>query len=196
MNKNLKYCLLPLILLIILIILLYTDNLLTFDMYVASLIYRSPFLTSFFKIITWFGSTWGIISISLILIFIIRPFKKLLWLYTTIISSTIINNVLKIIICRPRPDLNFLVKETTYSFPSGHAMATLTFYGSLIYLIWQSNLSKGKKVCLTSFLGLLIMLIGYSRIYLNVHHLTDIFAGFLCSIIIINLAIYVDKKLN
>ena len=90
MNKNLKYCLLPLILLIILIILLYTDNLLTFDMYVASLIYRSPFLTSFFKIITWFGSTWGIISISLILIFIIRPFKKLLWLYTTIISSTII----------------------------------------------------------------------------------------------------------
>lgn len=197
MNKNLISCFIYASLLIILITLILTGIITPLDSYIASSIYHNSLLTTIFKSITFFGSTLGILSISLILLFIMKSHRQLLFVYLTIIISTIINNLVKIIIARPRPILEHLVTETTYSFPSGHAMATLTFYGSLIYLIWLSNLSKKKKwLCILS-LSLLIILIGFSRIYLNVHHFSDIIGGYLFSLIILNLAILIFKrKLN
>lgn len=196
MNKNIKYCLISLVLLLILIALLLTGYISKIDSYFATLIYHQYVLTSIFKIVTFFGSFIGIVLICIFLIFIIKDLKKLIWLYTTIISSTLINNIVKIIIARPRPLLEHLVEETTYSFPSGHAMATLTFYGAIIFLIWQSNISKKLKRIFTFLLMVLIILIGFSRIYLNVHHLSDILGGYLFSIIIINLAIYFYQKIK
>lgn len=194
MNKNIINCLISLVLITILITLILTDIITPLDYFIASKIPHTNYLTTIFKFITFFGSTLGIISICLLLLFFVKSRQKLFFIYSTILVSTLINNIVKIIIARPRPILEHLVEETTYSFPSGHAMATLTFYGSLIYLIIHSSLSTKKKFIITTLLSLLIILIGFSRIYLNVHHFSDIIGGYLFSIVILNISILIQNK--
>ena len=106
--------------------------------------------------------------------------------------STSINNILKLVFARPRPMLMPFVTEKSYSFPSGHAMASMTFYGYLIYMLWNSKLEKKWKIIGSIFLGLLIVTIGYSRIYLNVHYISDVLAGYMISIIV--LYVYIKFK--
>jgi len=84
--------------------------------------------------------------------------------------------------------------ESTFSFPSGHSMAAMTFYGFLIYMIYKSNMSKTFKILLISLLSILILSIGVSRIYIGVHYFSDVITGFLCSIIIIYLYLKITKK--
>ena len=73
------------------------------------------------------------------------------------------------------------ITENGYSFPSGHAMAALGFYGFIIYLLWHMNLRKKVKIIFSVLLSILIILIGMSRIYLGVHYASDVFAGYLVS---------------
>ena len=112
------------------------------------------------------------------------------------VNSSIINKILKAIFVRPRPNVLRLIKQGGYSFPSGHAMASMTFYGFLIYLIIKSNINKNIKILLTSLLTILILLIGISRIYLGVHYASDILAGYLVSIIYLILFTSVINKLD
>ena len=185
-------------LLILLIVLLKMDKVYNFDNYVYNLI--SPFicygLTCFFKFITNFA------SFSYIIIFIILSFIliKNKWIGIVIainsVNSSIINKILKAIFVRPRPNVLRLIKQGGYSFPSGHAMASMTFYGFLIYLIIKSNINKNIKILLISLLTILILLIGISRIYLGVHYASDILAGYLVSIIYLILFTSVINKLD
>ena len=84
---------------------------------------------------------------------------------------------LKLIIGRIRPE-NILVIETNSSFPSGHATMSLIFFGLLIYLFKDSIKNKTLKYILIAISILLILLIGFSRIYLGAHWFTDITAGY------------------
>lgn len=185
-------------LLILLIVLLKMDKVYNFDNYVYNLI--SPFicygLTCFFKFITNFAS-FSYIIIFIILLFI---FVKNKWIGIMIainsVNSSIINKILKAIFVRPRPNVLRLIKQGGYSFPSGHAMASMTFYGFLIYLIIKSNINKNIKILLISLLTILILLIGISRIYLGVHYASDILAGYLVSIIYLILFTSVINKLD
>ncbi len=185
-------------LLILLIVLLKMDKVYNFDNYVYNLI--SPFicygLTCFFKFITNFAS-FSYIIIFIILLFI---FIKNKWIGIMIainsVNSSIINKILKAIFVRPRPNVLRLIKQGGYSFPSGHAMASMTFYGFLIYLIIKSNINKNIKILLISLLTILILLIGISRIYLGVHYASDILAGYLVSIIYLILFTSVINKLD
>jgi len=90
--------------------------------------------------------------------------------------------MLKFIFVRPRPFEWMLIEETGYSFPSGHAMVSMAFYGMLVYLIWQTKISLNKKKIWTIVLSVLILLIGISRIYLGVHYVSDIIGGFTLSL--------------
>lgn len=72
--------------------------------------------------------------------------------------------------------------QVGYSFPSGHSMVSMAFYGFLIYLIYNNIKNKYIKWILISSLSILIILIGISRIYLGVHYTSDVLAGFLLSI--------------
>ena len=108
-----------------------------------------------------------------------------------------INQVLKHIFLRARPVGIKLITESGFSFPSGHSMVGVAFYGYLIYLIIYSNLDKWKKTLFSSLLVLLILLIGISRIYLGVHFASDVIGGFALSlaylIVFINF-IYIKKE--
>ena len=82
--------------------------------------------------------------------------------------------MLKLIIQRPRPDEYRIIDASGYSFPSGHSMISMAFYGFIIYLICKYVNNKILKYFLIGLLGSLIILIGVSRVYLGVHYVSDV----------------------
>ena len=157
--------------------------------------FSSEVTTSIMKIFTFFGSTIFIVILSIILfiIFIILKQKdKAFKTAGAIIISTIINNIIKIIIRRPRPEY-ITVVEKTFSYPSGHTMASTTLYGILLYLLLKSNLKKTYKIGFGIILGNLPLLVGISRIYLGAHFFSDVFGGYLLSGLILTIVYYIDE---
>ena len=108
--------------------------------------------------------------------------KKGLFSILILVIVTLLNQLLKRIIQRPRPEGYRLITENGYSFPSGHSMASMAFYGFIIYLIWKLVKNKKIKYLETGILGIFIFLIGFSRIYLGVHYASDVVGGFAISI--------------
>lgn len=97
-------------------------------------------------------------------------------------GGTLLNMIVKELIARPRPTSELvqqLVQETSLSFPSGHVMHYVTFYGFLIILINEEPLPRWLKASLWSLCGLLILLVGTSRVYLGAHWPSDVTAGYL-----------------
>ena len=151
-------------------------------------------LTPVVKLITWFGSATCIVPLTVILFILIKNRKTVLVIGINLVIVTLLNQLLKFILQRPRPTDFRIIDESGYSFPSGHSMVSMAFYGFLIYLIYKNVKNKYLKVVLISFLSLLIVMIGISRIYLGVHYTSDVLAGFLLSISYIILYIkFVNK---
>lgn len=143
-------------------------------------------VTNVFKIITTLGNTRFIIFSNIIIVIFYAFIKKnsLLLIPFSSILSPIINNILKFIFRRPRPDEIYrLITESNYSFPSGHAMISILFYGSIIVLINRSNIKH--KIVLNTLIILIILLIGITRVYLGVHYVSDVIGGYLISLSII-----------
>ncbi|KIL45341.1 phosphatase PAP2 family protein [Jeotgalibacillus soli] len=88
------------------------------------------------------------------------------------------NWLLKSVFSRERPNLEVLIEQGGYSFPSGHAMGSIIFYGSLSVVIIMMTNRKSISYLTGVLSSLLILLIGISRIYLGVHFPSDIVAGF------------------
>ena len=140
---------------------------------------RCDFMTSFFKLCSTLGSTW--FYVILVLTLVILKNKKDIWVGIHLLIIQGINRIIKALVKRPRPpQIYHLVKETNYSFPSGHSMSAMIGYGLLIIEVYQSSL-KYKKV-IEIFLIMMIFLIGLSRIYLGVHYFSDVIGGFLLSL--------------
>ena len=168
------------------------------DGIIYDLIYKyiiSEDLTPFIKFITWFGSTIGIISIGIISLFLIRNKNINISLAVCLILGTTLNNVIKPILGRVRPDINPLVVENTYSFPSGHSMMSMILYGYLIYLVYNYIENTKMKWLLIVVLSILIICIGFSRIYLGVHYVSDVIGGFVLGIAYLVLYIDISKKI-
>lgn len=140
-----------------------------------------PPLTMFFKIITKFADIFLILLI-LILVFL-KNKKHAFYLAFNSVAILMINIVLKNIFRRIRPVGINLIEENGYSFPSGHSMISVVFYGFIMYLIWKSKLSINLKKTFCLLLYSFILLIGISRIYLGVHYFTDVITGFCISLL-------------
>lgn len=174
------------ILFIILTILVKINNLVNFDNNIYNLVTSgmNDGLTSFYKFCTFLGSTVFMVSLCAVLfgIFIILKRKDIAFLEASVlIISTIINNVVKIIIRRERPEVLKLVIEKSFSFPSGHTMASVTMYGILIFLINKSKLDKKLKIIFSIILGIIPILVMLSRIYLGAHYASDVIGACILS---------------
>ena len=146
----------------------------------------STFLISYFatpiaKFITNFGGAIFLITLTIVLLVLIKNKKIGISIFSNLVIVTILNQLLKAILQRPRPTEYRIVEETGYSFPSGHSMVSMAFYGYLIYLIYKYVKNKYIKWISIVLLSILICSIGISRIYLGVHYTSDVLGGFLIS---------------
>ena len=142
------------------------------------------------------GATF-LLAISTILLIVIKKKQIPLYILINLICAFLTNQTFKSIFTRTRPIGINLIDETGYSYPSGHSMIGLSFYGFIIYLIYKNIKNKLTKTILIASLILTILLIGFSRIYLGVHYLTDVIGGFLLSIIYLTIYIKIinlEKK--
>jgi undecaprenyl-diphosphatase len=140
---------------------------------------RSAPLTGLFIALTFFASPLALVIGSLFLIMLVREQKYWTPILANLAISVFLNLGLKDVFMRIRPtEVTQLVRETSFSFPSGHAMAAMSFYGFVIYLLWRSDRTMRFKRPLAVILGALIALIGFSRIYLGVHYFSDVLAGY------------------
>ena len=142
----------------------------------------SDFATPIAKFITNFGGAIFLITLTIILFILIKNKKIGLSIFSNLVIITVLNQLLKRILQRPRPTEFRIIEETGYSFPSGHSMVSMAFYGYLIYLIYKYVKNKYIKWIYIIALSILICFIGISRIYLGVHYTSDVLGGFLLSI--------------
>ena len=157
---------------------------------------RNEELNNFFKIITQFGSALVLIIITILCVIFIRDKKYKILVPANLLTIAIINIVLKNFFLRPRPNELRLIEETGYSFPSGHAMASTAFYGLLIYIVHEKVENKILRNTICIMLGLLILLISISRIYVGVHYTSDVIAGTCFSIAYLILITRLIKSQN
>ena len=142
----------------------------------------SDFATPIAKFITNFGGAIFLIILTILLLVVLKNKKVGLSICINLVVVTILNQLLKRLLQRPLPTEFRIIEETGYSFPSGHSMVSMAFYGYLIYLIYRFVKNKYLKWISIVLLSLLICLIGISRIYLGVHYTSDVLGGFLISI--------------
>lgn len=139
---------------------------------------RSPALTVVMKAVSNLASVPFIVG-ALIAAFVWAPCR--LWVvYAAVNVGTIsaIDQILKVLVRRPRPQGFRLVEVPGLSFPSGHSMAAMAFYG---YGIWLTQSAAGgfsSGLLITVVLACVILAIGVSRIYLGVHYASDVLGGF------------------
>lgn len=154
----------------------------------------SSTVTPVARVITLLGGTIFIIS-SAVLLFIIIKNKKIGFLILANLAIiAALNQLLKHILKRPRPTGYRLIEVSGYSFPSGHSMVSMAYYGFLIYLIYKYVKNKYIKWISICILSIFICLIGISRIYLGVHYTSDVLAGFLISITYLIMYIEIVNK--
>ena len=142
----------------------------------------SDFATPIAKFITNFGGAIILIGLAFTLFIFIKNKKIGVSIISNLAIITVLNQLLKRIVQRPRPTEFRIVEESGYSFPSGHSMVSMAFYGYLIYLIYKYVKNKYLKWISIILLSILICSIGISRIYLGVHYTSDVLGGFFISI--------------
>lgn len=150
--------------------------------FIISRYLMSDTMTSIAKCITNLANMYWLIGTSIILLIFLKNKKTGIHIAINLGLSALVNFTIKQIIQRPRPVGHRIIDESGYSLPSGHSMVSMAFYGFLIYLIYKNVKNKYLKTTLIILLTLLIISIGVSRIYLGVHYVSDVLAGFLVAV--------------
>lgn len=149
--------------------------------------FRSPELNNFFQFITDLGDVYAyIIATTIAGIFFFFKLRNKWFVFQllgVLVVSALANIALKRAFNRARPTIDHLVVVKTLSYPSGHAMSAMAFYGFLTYLIFQIKMPKWLRAVLTALFVFLILSIGISRIYLGVHFPSDVAGGFIAGLI-------------
>ncbi|MBU0961111.1 MAG: LssY C-terminal domain-containing protein [Proteobacteria bacterium] len=160
-----------------------SDPIIAADTRIASLfvVLRTDFLTTVFSWITLLGKSQVIlvfIFISIALLWLWQKKNYIFPLFLAVSGSEAFTYLGKVAFHRPRPELS-VYAEHSFSFPSGHATIAVAFYGFVCYLLMRFSQSWQRKVNLFFATILLILSIGFSRIYLGVHYISDVWSGFL-----------------
>lgn len=169
-----------------------------FDESVRAGIYAiaNPSLTALMRGVTTLGSTTFLIALGVcvVLAFVFAGWRRAVALFsTTMAGAIILNAALKLSFYRVRPAPFFDTPlPISYSFPSGHALFSLCFYGVLAWLITARLRGRGAQTLIWSLAVTLVSLIGLSRIYLGVHYPSDVLAGYAAAVVWIATVMLVD----
>ncbi|MFC0274309.1 phosphatase PAP2 family protein [Metabacillus herbersteinensis] len=147
---------------------------------------RTEFLTDLFLLISDIGSIKVILPITFFVVFVLvirRDFIGAIYLLVLFFGVRAFNYELKGLFSRDRPDFEAVYEAAYYSFPSGHSMNSAASYSFICFILLVNFMFKSSvNATLVSFTSILILLIGLSRVYLGVHFITDVAAGFLAGI--------------
>jgi undecaprenyl-diphosphatase len=181
-NQRIALLVLSLSLICLLLIAFLRSNFSAVDANVSSwaVSIQSPAFTQIARVIRYgFGTTaLSIITASIAVYLFYRHYRnEALLLAGTMLGEFLIVSILKRLIHSARP-LNGIIPETGFSFPSGHATAAVVFLGLLTYLVWQYFKSRNWRVLSVVFFVSISLLVGFSRIYLNVHWLSDVLGAY------------------
>lgn len=155
-----------------------------FDVGVLEFIHSNtnPNLVKIMKAISYLGAENFLIPLVLLVV-LYNIFKKnnrqAIFLTVNTLGSFGLNALLKQIFQRTRPFDFSIVEQGGLSYPSGHSMVSMSMYLGIYYLLTRKEKNKKKKVLIGSFIGLYILLMGMSRMYLGVHWPTDIIGGYI-----------------
>ena len=160
------------------------DKVTKFDLAISNSVAKiqSNGMTKIVKVITEFGNFFVLGTMAIIVTLLLKTYKEkiLLWINIGLVAA--INYGLKQIFQRQRPTVH-LIKETGYSFPSGHSAVSMAVYLYLIYIVVTKVSKKWLKILLALVMSAIIILVGFSRIYLGAHFASDVLAGFCVGII-------------
>lgn len=173
------------------------DAITQIDIRLANLFYvfRSDKLTNIFLWITALGK-WQIIFFKTLLVSVLlwlwrkRVFILPFWL--ALLGIEVFVWLGKIVFHRARPALGAYI-EPSFSFPSAHAAIVVAFYGFIIYILWYSVKSWKNKINIFFACLLVIIGVGFSRIYLGVHYLSDVWGGYLVGTLWVIIAISISE---
>ncbi|MEP7164854.1 MAG: phosphatase PAP2 family protein [Ferruginibacter sp.] len=179
---------------------IFEDKNLAFDerVFAAIVPYYNDGNTRLMNFITFFGSHNFLLPANLLLIGIFLFYKKhraySLKIASVAITSTAVLFLLKFILKRERPLIPLISKAHGYSFPSGHTISGLVFFGMLAYIIYKTIKNKFLKWALIILMFCFAFLVGFSRVYLKLHYASDVIAGFCIGIIWLLLAKWILIK--
>lgn len=143
---------------------------------------RSDALTPVMEAFTSLASV-VVLAVMAAVIAALAPGKAPGWcVAVNLVCVVALNTVLKYLVQRPRPDGFRLISESGYSFPSGHSMVAMAFFGLLVWMVWHYESDRATRIGCSVAFGLVIVLVGMSRIYLGVHYASDVLAGFCVSL--------------
>lgn len=159
----------------------------------------SPLMTTIMQGFSFIGST---LALTLATIFVVVWFtihklgREAKLFVVTMIGAALLNTTLKLAFKRPRPTPFFdLLPPETYSFPSGHSLMSCCFFGALAAILTARITKKRVRVLVWILSAAMFLMIGFSRIYLGVHHTTDVIAGFVAALIWILVVRFVELQL-
>lgn len=173
-----------------------------FDRHIYSLIepHTNETTSRIMVIYSWIGGTRFMLPANILLICYCLFIRKDRWqsikLGAIALSSVCVMHLLKLLFNRPRPLVPLLEPAHGLSFPSGHAMTSITFFGLFIYLTLKYIRSPFLKVLLVVLLLSFIVIIGYSRVYLRVHYPSDVLAGYCMGTIWLVLCLWLLKRIE
>ncbi len=160
----------------------------------------SPFTTRLMLFFTFFGSdTFLFLAYTLLVayfLFIKKSIKVSLGIAAIGIFSKVLLVFTKRIFKRQRPLDPLIPNVTGYSFPSGHAFYAFTFFGLIIYLLWQSEIRKRRKYLLSIAFILFASCVAFSRVYLHVHYASDVIGSFYLSMSWLAISLWLLSKIN
>jgi len=184
------------LLFIILTFTIFNKSINRIDTYIENIILniRKDNLTNIMIIITNISSAYALTVITILLFVIIKNKKIPLSIFKNLIFVFLLSQLTKVILQRERPLGIDLIDATGFSYPSGHSMISMAYFGFISYLIYKKINHKIAKIFLILILFIIIFLIGFSRIYLGVHYLSDVIGGFLLSIAYLMIYINLNKN--
>lgn len=144
---------------------------------------RTPWLTPIMEAFSALATP-VVLLVLLLVVIAFAPGRAPGWCCTiNLVLVVLLNQILKFIVQRPRPEGFRLAVVSGFSFPSGHSMVAMAFFGLLAWFVWRYEKNRRMRNLLVIAFSIVILMIGISRVYLGVHYASDVLAGFCVSLV-------------